>query len=127
MYCHTGGRREGRGFMGILLLTFGVLMLLSNLNVLSMRMVIYQWWPLILLAFGLKYLIAMRGSAAWIGGLFWMGTGALFLGSTLGYLEFPVTRVIWPLMVIWFGVLIALGETGRCGPAIEDRSDSLEH
>ena len=110
----VANRRGGQVFTGAAFLGVGLLLLLGNLRLLDMRMFLYRWWPVILLAIGIKQLIFMRGAAAWVGGLFWMGTGALFLASTQGYIQMPLTRVIWPLMLIWFGVLVALGDSWGC-------------
>jgi hypothetical protein len=125
MICNSQGSRESRFFTGALFLGFGMLLLLGNLDILDMRSILSQWWPLILVGFGIKQLMVLRGSAALIGGLFWIGTGALFLAGTLGYIELAITRVIWPLMLIWFGVLIALGGTAPGGTdRIDDGSKS---
>lgn len=125
MICHSRGSREGRFFTGALFLGFGFLLLLGNLDILDVRSLLSQWWPLILFVIGIKQLTLMRGSAALIGGLFWIGTGALFLAGTLGFIELAITRVIWPLMLIWFGVLIALGGTAGCATdRIDDGSKS---
>ena len=118
-------RHEARYFMGGIFLIFGTLLLLDNLNFLNIRPTLSHWWPMILVVFGVKQLILMRGSRALIGGLFWIGTGALFLASTLGYVHIAITSVIWPLLLIWFGVLIVLGHNGRCGRrSIQDGSET---
>lgn len=125
MNCYSQGSRERRFFTGALFLGFGLLLLLDNLDFLDMRGILARWWPLILVGFGVQQLMLLRGSAALIGGLFWIGTGGLFLAGTLGYIELAITRVIWPLMLIWFGVLIALGGTAACGTdRIDDGSKS---
>jgi hypothetical protein len=125
MFCNSRESREGRYLTGALFLGFGLLLLLGNLEILDMRSILSQWWPLVLVGFGIKQLMVLRGSAALIGGLFWIGTGGLFLAGTLGFIELAITRVIWPLMLIWFGVLIALGGSGACGTdRIDDGSKS---
>lgn len=108
-------RRRGQVFTGIVFLSIGALLLLGNLNFLNVRPLLSQWWPLILVIVGVKHLLLWRGSIAWISGLFWIGTGGLFLASTQGYIQVGITRMLWPLMLIWFGVLIALGPHGQCG------------
>jgi hypothetical protein len=115
MFCQSRGSSEGRYFTGALFLAFGFLLLLGNLDMLDMRSILSRWWPLVLFVIGIKQLAIMRGAAAWVGGLFWIGTGALFLAGTLDYIELSVRNVIWPLMLIWFGVLIALGPGTRYG------------
>jgi hypothetical protein len=107
-------RRDGKFFTGAVLLIIGVLLLLGNLNVLEFRPILSHWWPLILVIIGIKHLVLMRGSRGLAGGIFWIGTGGLFLASTLGFINVAITNILWPLMLIWFGVLIALGP-GLCG------------
>jgi hypothetical protein len=118
-----GERREGRVFTGVVFLIIGIVLLLGNLNVLEIRPLLSQWWPLILVIVGIKHLLNLRGTTAWLGGLFWIGTGALFLASTLGYIHIAITSVIWPLMLIWFGVLVVVGGNGCGKTSIRDGSE----
>jgi hypothetical protein len=115
-------RREGRIFTGVVFLIIGTLLLLGNLNFLDIRPLFSHWWPLILVVIGVKQFLILNGSGAWIGGVFWVGTGVLFLASTLGYLQIAITSILWPLMLIWFGVLIAVGHNGCRRDSIEDGS-----
>jgi hypothetical protein len=106
-------RRGVQVFTGIVFVTIGAVLLLGNFNFLQLRPLLSQWWPLILVVVGIKHLVLWRGSVAWVSGLFWIGSGGLFLASRLGYLQVRTTSIIWPLMVIWFGILVAMGP---CGP-----------
>jgi len=108
--------------MGVVFLVIGTLLLLGNLNFINTRFLFSHWWPLILVVIGIKQLLILRGPGAWIAGLFWAGTGALFLASTLGYIHVAITSVLWPLMLIWFGVLIVVGHHGCGRNSIEDGS-----
>lgn len=106
--------RHGRGiFAGLLFLAIGLILLAGNLDLFPVRPTLSEWWPVILIIIGIKHLWVFQGSTAWIGALFWIGTGALFLGSTLGYLNIGLLNLIWPVMIIWFGVCIVTG----CGDA----------
>ena len=115
-------RREGRVFTGVVFLVIGTLLLLGNLNFLDIRSLFSQWWPLILVVVGVRHLLYLRGTVAWAGGLFWIGTGGLFLASRLGYIHVAITSILWPLMLIWFGVLIVVGHNGCRSNSIEDGS-----
>ena len=112
---HHNRRPEARAFSGAVLVIIGGLLLFANLNFINIRPIAAQWWPLILVIIGVKHLLFWRGPSALGGGLFWIGTGALFLSSTLGYLNFAITSVIWPLALIWFGIVIVFGCGGRGG------------
>jgi hypothetical protein len=116
--------RPGKGiFAGLLLLALGVVLLLGNLDVFPVRPTLAQWWPLIAVIIGIKHLVVFPGTRGAISGVFWIATGALLLSSTLGYLNVGIPRLIWPVMIIWFGVLIVLGGTGQCITRAGDRSE----
>ena len=105
-----GYEQHGRGvFTGLLLLALGLILLAGNLDFFPVRPTLSRWWPVILIIIGIKHLVVFRGSTALIGALFWLGTGALFLASTLGYLNMSLLSLLWPIMIIWFGVCIVTG------------------
>jgi hypothetical protein len=109
--------RHGAGvFTGLLFLALGVILLIGNMDLYPVRPLLSQWWPLLLVLIGVKHLIVFRGSQAWLGGFFWMATGALFLASTLGFVGTAVPTLVWPVVLIWFGVFTVLGWRG-CGRA----------
>jgi Domain of unknown function (DUF5668) len=109
---------------GLLFLTVGIILLLGNLELFPARPVLSQWWPAILILFGIKYFLTWSGRQALIGASFWIATGLLFLSSTLGYLNVGITSLLWPVMLIWFGVFTVLGCTGNCERTIDGRSES---
>ena len=120
---HRG--RSGDGvFSGLLFLAVGLILLFGNLSLFPLRPFLLQWWPTLLIVIGVKQLVLRRGRLSWISGLFWMGTGALFLSSTLGYLNIGISGLLWPVMLIWFGVLTMLGCSTSCESPINDRSGS---
>jgi hypothetical protein len=110
---HYSSRPESKAFTGAIFVIVGGLLLFANLNFINIRPILTQWWPLLLVIIGLKQLLFWRGPSAWAGGLFWMGTGALFLASTLGLIQVGITSVLWPLVIIWFGVITVFGCNGR--------------
>lgn len=119
---HHYGDRGGGVFLGLVLLALGIILLLGNLGVFQFRPNLAEWWPVFLILIGIKHLVFWRGRSAVIGAAFWIGTGALFLSSTLGYLNISVLNLMWPVMLIWFGVLALIGNNG-CG-SISGRSQS---
>jgi hypothetical protein len=103
-------QKPGAGvFSGLLFLALGVILLIGNLDLYPVRPLLSQWWPVLFIVLGLKSLLVYRGTYAWIGGLFWIGVGSLFLASTLGFLGIAVPTLIWPLILIWFGVYTIIG------------------
>ena len=116
-------RHAGDGiFTGLLFMALGVIFLIGNLGMIQVRALFVDWWPLVLVLIGVKHLVLRRGRLAWLGAGFWIGTGVLFLGRTLGYLDIELPRLIWPLLLIWFGVLIVLGSNGHRDSAFNGRS-----
>jgi len=117
--------RHGAGvFAGLLFLALGVILLIGNMGLFPVQPLVSLWWPVILIVIGVKQLIVLRGPSSWIGGLFWIGTGALFLSSTLGYMPISISGMLWPVMLIWFGVWTLMGRNGRCAGQMEDGSHS---
>jgi hypothetical protein len=88
-------------FGGILFITVGVLQLLGF----HMR----QYWPVALIMMGIQFLIAWRGSVRIAGGMFWLSTGILFLLANVGYVRVNVLNLVWPVLLIWFGLFTFLG------------------
>jgi len=102
-------RPETGVFAGLLFLAVGVILLIGNLNLYPVRSLLVQWWPVLLVIVGVKHLILYRGPSAWVSAAFWIGTGVLFLGSTLGIVSIGVPSLLWPILLIWFGVFTIIG------------------
>lgn len=108
-------------FGGLVFLTLGVILLLGNFDLFPVQPVLSHWWPAILILLGIKHLLVWDGRNAWIGAAFWMGAGLLFLSSTLGYLSVGIPSLLWPVLLIWFGVFTF---TGRgCERSMSGRSE----
>ena len=115
MYCNNDGNRTGgRIFSGLLFLAAGLLLLVANFNMIELRPILSRWWPLILVIMGVKHLVQW-GSGAWLNASFWVGSGLLFLASSLGYINVSFGSLIWPVVLIWFGVAMAVGRPGCSG------------
>lgn len=108
-------RPEKGIFTGLLFLAIGLVLLLGNLELFALRPTLSRWWPVLLVVIGVKHLILFRGPGAWINAVFWIGTGTLFLSSTLGFLGIGLTSLIWPMMLIGLGIctIVGCGETGE--------------
>ncbi|HTL97500.1 MAG TPA: DUF5668 domain-containing protein [Holophagaceae bacterium] len=87
---------------GILLIFFGLVFLLDQLKVFDAR-AIWRQWPLIVLAVGLLHL--WRTSWLDIGGHMMVATGVAFELASLTGRGF---RQLWPLLIVWLGVVFVL-------------------
>jgi len=89
---------------GAIVVAIGCLLLLDNLGIFRFRD-IWQYWPVLLIAWGLAQLIDSRTPAGWVWGGMITLVGAFFLLDTLGILVFNFA-VVWPLLLIAFGVTV---------------------
>ena len=105
---HGTGQATWRIIAGGLILTLGLIHLMDNLNLVEPGPYATRLWPLMIVVIGLQLILVRRQTAGWASGIFWIATGALFLAATSGYLNVAVPRLIWPVMVIWFGLALAL-------------------
>ncbi len=98
------GRPNPAGGMiiGLGILTMGVLFLLRNMGVLYFDD-IGQYWPVILIVFGISKLANTHSASSVTAGLIIGGIGTLFLLRNLGYIYGDIGQYIWP------GILIAVG------------------
>jgi hypothetical protein len=106
---HRGFRRSI--FIPLILIIIGVVLLLYNLGFISGDIweVIFSLWPLLLIALGLDSLIKGEG---FVGSIFFIGLGAIFLSSTLGLVDISVWELIltlWPLLLVAIGLDIVIG------------------
>jgi Domain of unknown function (DUF5668)/Cell wall-active antibiotics response 4TMS YvqF len=88
---------------GILFISLGGALLLREFGYLPPGIRVIDFWPLILIAFGISGTFRKVGALrrAMSFGVFMLG--GIFLASNLGYLAFPAAR-LWPLVFILFGV-----------------------
>jgi len=96
---YTGGRL----WFGIVVLGLGVLWTLDNLGLVDSERVL-EWWPLLLVAFGLSKLLGRDGARPLAAAL-WVGAGLWLLGHNLGLLPWGLGD-LWPLLLIVLGVSI---------------------
>ena len=97
-----GPRPMGGIIFGLLVMGFGLLFLLRNLNIIYIDDV-WQYWPVILIVIGASKLISPRGSHDIFPGLVIGGIGAYFLLNNLGIIYGNVWQYIWPLVFIALG------------------------
>jgi hypothetical protein len=103
---NTRGRMgaSGQVVIGLLVMAFGVLFLLDNLNIIYLRHVIF-FWPLAFVMSGLVALFSDGPRSGRITGIVLVAIGLAMTASRLGY-GFISWRTFWPLVMIGLGGLI---------------------
>jgi predicted membrane protein len=99
--------RTGAGaqvVIGLLVVAFGVLFLLDNLNIIYLRHVIF-FWPLAFVASGLVALCSDGPRSGRITGIVLIAIGLAMTLDRLGY-NFISWRTFWPIVMIALGGLI---------------------
>jgi hypothetical protein len=90
-------------FLGVLIVAFGVIALLTQLDVieLSLGELLADWWPLIVIGVGLAALITVP--RAWVGPAVVIAVGVFFLLRTLDVIDVNIWE-LWPVAVILVGL-----------------------
>jgi predicted membrane protein len=102
---------------GLLVVSIGIIFLFDQMGVVSADHLFRFFWPGIFLFFGLEGVLFGTGPGKFWGTLL-TATGVLLLLDTFGVIHVTVA-VIWPLLIIFWGVSILLQALGRapgCGP-----------
>ncbi|MCS0590226.1 cell wall-active antibiotics response protein [Massilia norwichensis] len=100
----TKASANGQIVIGLLVVAFGVLFLLDNLNIIYLRHVIF-FWPLAFIASGLVALCSDGPRSGRVTGIVLIAIGLALVLNRLGY-EFISWRTFWPLVMIALGGLI---------------------
>lgn len=105
---------RGRLIIGIIIVVFGVIALLNGLNItdVSPWRLITDFWPLLLIGWGVGFIMERNGYGGKVIGsiVFLLGLG--FLGRNLGWFPFDfsyVWKLFWPLVLILLGVSFLFG------------------
>ena len=90
--------------LGVLIVTVGVIALLSQLGILTVDLgqLFSDWWPLLIVGVGLSALIA--SPRAWLGPVVIIVVGLLLLVQSLDLLDVNVWELLWPVAVILLGL-----------------------
>jgi predicted membrane protein len=97
-------RASGQVVIGLLVVAFGVLFLLDNLDIIYLRHVIF-FWPLAFIASGLVALCSDGPRSGRLTGIVLIAIGVAMTLNRLGY-WFISWRTFWPLVMIGLGGLI---------------------
>lgn len=107
-----GYRSHNHGiFFGVVVVAIGCLLLLDNLGIFYIRDV-WQYWPVLLIVWGLSHLMDSRTPSGWVWGGAVALIGAFWLLRNLGVI-FIDFSVIWPVILIAFGVSVLVGAMER--------------
>jgi predicted membrane protein len=89
-------------FIGLIVITLGVLFTLDNLGILD-AVVYLRYWPVILVIIGaVKIWNARRDGHGWFGGLIFLGIGSYMLVNRIAYFEIDA-RMLFPLFLVFLG------------------------
>ena len=91
-------------FFGAIVVAIGCLLLLDNLGIVRFHDV-WQYWPVLLVAWGVSRIVDSRTPSGWIGGGMVALVGAFLLLDRLDIIVFN-WALVWPLILIAFGVSV---------------------
>ncbi len=90
---------------GLMVITLGVLLLLRELGMLPASLRVVDFWPLLLVGFGLSHLIRARGMGSMLMGTVVGLFGVGLLVEKLGFIEMGAVH-FWPVVIVAIGVAI---------------------
>lgn len=107
----TTSWRRGSLFGPLLLIVIGLVFLLRNLGVLDGGVwdIVIRLWPVLLIMMGLDSIYKREG---FVGAVFLIGLGIIFLLANFGYLNVGVWQLVlklWPVMIIAIGFDLIFG------------------
>jgi predicted membrane protein len=110
-----GRENSGSEMTGLIIILIGFGLLMNTMGFFPFGPIFSRFWlPMLFIAIGVIHLSKARGADGRMGGLFWIGVGALFFFSKLNYFDFNIWRMIGPLIVIWIGAsILTKGMTRR--------------
>jgi hypothetical protein len=102
---------RGRLTFGLFIIVIGILILLRNMNVIEFGFgsLVANFWPLLLIIWGLGYIFERIGVGGKVCGVIIMGLGLLFLGRNLGWFTVDFSmfwKLLWPAFLIFIGIAI---------------------
>jgi predicted membrane protein len=91
-------------FFGAIVVAVGCLLLLDNLGIVRFHD-IWQYWPVLLVAYGVSRIVDSRTPSGYVWGGVLALIGAFLLLDTLDIIVFNLA-VVWPLLLIAFGISV---------------------
>jgi predicted membrane protein len=102
---HHGHHRAPGVVPGLVVVAWGTLLLLRELGVLSSELRALDFWPLLLVGFGLSTALGGRRLGARLLGLVVALFGLALLGEKLGWVPVGVAQ-LWPVLIVAAGLAI---------------------
>lgn len=96
----------GSIFIGSIFILIGLIWILNNMNIISLRD--FVWWPLILIWIGLIHMVNEKSTSTF-SGWFFILLGLYFLLTSNDILDWEFTSKFWPLILIIIGIGIISG------------------
>jgi predicted membrane protein len=100
-------RNASRLFLGLVIITLGLIALLDNLGILHIQSA-WRFWPLFLIAVGLARLLRPAGCPGRWTGFIVLLLGLWFLATNLGVMPYRV-RDFWPVIIVLVGARLVWG------------------
>ena len=120
-------RLPGSAIFGLILIAFGVISLMGELDYFNSWDIFSTYWPVILIAFGIKSMVDYRNSTGF--GLILTAIGALFLIDNLNLMIFSGVNtedLIIPVIIILIGLNFILPKRRRDDREWDDRYRSRD-
>jgi hypothetical protein len=106
-------------FLGFFLLVSGALIFMDALNLIDARQALRTYWPAVFLAWGTFRLVFGGGAGRFVGGIM-AAVGGVFLANAMLGWDIRFWRLIWPVLMMVFGLHILLHPRGRARAAGDD-------
>ena len=100
-------RFSGRLIVGLAIIAVGVVFLLQAFHVPGtdeLWDIFTDYWPVLIILVGLAKLMNARFPNERMAGVLWLVGGAFLLAHELHWVRFDVWNVIWPVLIILFGI-----------------------
>lgn len=110
---------NSRNIIGVIIILVGVGFFFSQLDIFDFGSIIGDWWPLLIMGFGI-YKIS-QDKASMIFGIFIFIVGAIFLSLELNLIPGDFWSYFWPLILILAGASLLSGRAAKRGNNV--RSD----
>lgn len=116
-------RQVSAAIFGVILIALGTIFILDNLGYVE-AFPFWEYWPVVLIGFGLASLIAPKDAGDPAGGAVMTGVGTFFLLRKLDVIDWRF-RDVWPLFLVLAGVALILRSlTERRAPRPDGASPS---